>query len=167
MSRGSTQLGFITSLLFSVILLSGCGESGNSLSDVYDSNIKKTHLCYTIFMEQHNYKGPKDEAELKQFISEDKSGRFFAERAGIDVDNVDSVFTSERDGEPFVFRFGVNGIADHAVVFEKTGVEGMRYVALGKPIEVDAEEYDKYFNGDIKPESGTGNALMEDMRQPK
>ena len=60
-----------------------------------------------------------------------------------------------------MFRFGIKGIADHAVVFEKTGVEGMRYVALGTPIEVDEETYNGYLEGDIKPERGNQAAMFE------
>ena len=167
MTIGSNRIRVATLLLLAMLMFSGCGSSVKELGAIYDSNIKKAHLCYTIFMEQHRYMGPKDEAELRKFISEDKSGRFLAERAGIAVDNLDSVFVSERDGEPLVFRFGVKGVADHAVVFEKTGVEGMRYVALGKPIEVDEEQYDKYLKGEIKPERASENAMFEDMQEPK
>lgn len=164
---GSRQFKSTTLLFLSLLMLCGCGSSRKGLKEIYDTNIKKAHLCYTIFMEQHKYKGPKDLEELKQFISEDPSGRFFAERAGIDVDNIDAVLTSDRDGEPFQFRFGIKGIADHAVVFEKTGVEGMRYVALGTPIEVDEETYNGYWEGDIKPEKGGGKAMFEGEEAPE
>lgn len=157
-----------TRLLFlGILMLCGCGSSRKGLHEIYDTNIKKAHLCYTIFMEQHKYRGPKDLEELKQFISEDPSGRFFSERAGIDVDNIDAVLTSDRDGEPFVFRFGLKGIADHAVVFEKTGVEGMRYVALGTPIEVDEETYNDYLEGKIKPKRGDNKAMFEGSQAPE
>ena len=157
-----------TALLFlATLLFCGCGSGRRELKDIYDTNIKKAHLCYTIFMEQHSYRGPKNKAELIQYISEDQTGRFFAERAGIAVDDLDSVFISSRDGEPFVFRFGLRGIANHAVVFEKTGVEGMRYVALGRPIEVDEETYNGYLEGDIKPERGNQAAMFEGEDAPE
>ena len=64
--------------------------------------------------------------------------------------------TSDRDGEPFKIRWDQKGVADHAIVFESVGVEDKRYVALGVPRELDAEEYDGYWTGAIKPATPSG-----------
>lgn len=145
----------VTTLIFATICLTGCGGE-NKLATIYSTNIKKVHQCYVMFMEDNSYKGPKDEAELKDYLKNNPTAIHMAKRIDVTPDTVDDIFISDRDGEPFVIRYGLNGIADHAIVFEATGVEGMRLVALRNPLEVNESEYDKYLNGEIKPESAPG-----------
>jgi hypothetical protein len=85
-------------------------------------------------------------------------------RIDITPETVDDIFIGDRDGEPFVVRYGLTGVADHAVVLEAVGVEGMRIVALANPLEVDEATYDDYLSGKIKPEreAGTGAGEVEE-----
>ena len=124
----------------------GCNRRP-AFTDIYDSNIKKVHVLYNVFLEGNGYRGPKDEADFKGYLSSDPTARHLVKRLELDPDNLDEIFISERDGEPFVIRYGLNGIQDHAIVFEKIGVEGMRFVAFVNPVELDTTTYDGYLTG--------------------
>ena len=57
-----------------------------------------------------NYKGgrgPKDEAEFKEFVRNFDPNKLSMMK--IDPNNVDGLFTSERDGKPFKIRYKVGG----------------------------------------------------------
>lgn len=137
------------------LVTSFCGCSGeNELAGIYSDNIRKVHQCYLMYMEEHGYRGPKDEEELKTYLKTDPTAIFLTKRIDLTPEGVDDIFISERDGEPFVIRYGLNGIADHAIVFEAVGVDGTRLIALTPPLEVeDEDEYDDYLTGKIKPET--------------
>jgi len=68
----------------------------------------------------------------------------------IDRENLDELFMSERDGEPFKIQWGVKGWGDRALVFESVGVNGKRLVALSETREVDDAEYEGLWSGKIK-----------------
>ena len=72
--------------------------------------------------------------------------------AGIDVNDVDSLFVGERDNLPLKIRYGLNTRVrgpSMPVVFEDTGVDDLRQVGFtnGSMQEVDAAEYDELFSG--------------------
>lgn len=139
-------------LMLGLMVLSlGCGPSRPSVAELTDTNIEKLRAAYGIFANLNGYKGPKDEKALRDFFKNHHRGRVLLERCGADPDNLDEIFVSKRDGEPFVLRYGLRGQADHAIVFEQVGVDGMRQIALSRVIEVDAAKYDDYFSGKIKP----------------
>ena len=64
---------------------------------------------------------------------------------GVDPNQLDALFMSERDGQPFQIKYEINsGLgAVVAVVFEQQGVEGMRAVGFtdGSVQSVDNEKY--------------------------
>ena len=77
---------------------------------------------------------------------------------GADPNDIDSLFKSERDGEPFVYRFEVQGSpmgAVQPVVFESTGSGGKRMVGFtpAKPQEVDEATYNDWLAGKFVPVS--------------
>ena len=79
-----------------------------------------------------NKRGPKDEAEFKQYITSLSE----PSRAARGITNVDQVFTSPRDGLPFVVRYGLQGSGGNeknpdwnSVVQEKDGKDGTRWGA--------------------------------------
>ena len=160
-------------LLTCVMLFSGCGNKNDealSLQDYNDTNIKKLCNTYKMFMEMHNYEGPKNAEELKDYLTNNAGAKVRRERMGITDEDLDSMFTSERDEQPFEVRWGLKGQFDHAIVFEKTGVEGKRLVALAQPRELGKDEYDGYFSGETKPEGPAGTEEMgpsdEEMSGP-
>ena len=148
-------------LAFTVLLLltAGCGK-GDEMKAVYSTNIKKLHQSY---MEENGFRGPKDEAEFKNFLKTNPTAIHLLKRIDVTSETVDDMFIGDRDGEPFVVRYGLTGVADHAVVLEAVGVDGMRLVALAEPLEVDEATYEDYLSGKIKPEKepGSGSGEME------
>ncbi len=132
------------------VTLAGCSSGKKEVSDVYDSNIKKLYVAYQIFLSRHGGVGPKNEAEFKKFMVDNPTGKFLIERTGVDTTQIDDYFLSERDGEPFVINYGLKGTADHAAIFEATGVDGKRYVAFGIPVELESAEYEDYLSGKLK-----------------
>ena len=145
-------------ILGAALCAAGCsGTSPKSLiAEANDMNVKRLATAYSFFHLKNKFKGPKNEAEFKKFISEQDSARM--ELAGIDVNDVDSLFVSERDNLPLKIRYGINSRVrgpSLAVIFEDTGVEGLRHVGFtnGAMQEVDAAEYDKLFRGERDKEN--------------
>ena len=152
-------------LLLGLVMIAGCGGSNlPELSDLNNSNIRRVHSVYKIYMAAHEYKGPKSEQELKDHCANDNTAKVLIERMGLDPTQLDDIFVSERDGEPFKIRWGLSGVPDHAIVFEAVGVEGKRLVAFAKPRELDATEYDGYWSGKIKPETSGDPGSIEPDR---
>ncbi len=149
-------------LAFTVLLLltAGCGK-GDEMKAVYSTNIKKLHQSYIMYMEENGFRGPKDEAEFKNFLKTNPTAIHLLKRIDVTSETVDDMFIGDRDGEPFVVRYGLTGVADHAVVLEAVGVDGMRLVALAEPLEVDEATYEDYLSGKIKPEREAGAGVGE------
>lgn len=146
----------IFALLFCLTLLAGCGGGEKSVAELKDTNIKKVHAIYTFYMQNNGMKGPASEEVLMEYL-DSPDGQFAIKRMNMDPEKVQDYFTSERDGERFVIRYGLSGVKDHAIVFEATGgEEGTRLVAFNKPIECDEDEYNEYFSGKVEGESGEG-----------
>ena len=129
----------------------GCGSgetTDNLVAEANATNIQRLANLYMGFQARNNYQGPTDEAAFKEFISGFNAKKL--QRMGID--DTDSLFSSERDGQPFKIRYGIAGSSrgsDDAVIFEATGVEGKRRVAYlnSKLEEVESGQYDKLWAG--------------------
>lgn len=150
-------------LLFSVLavvcmasLLIGCGGSriADAVAAANSTRIQQLYNCYALFRHQNRYQGPKDEAAFKEFLRDSRYQKNL-KLMQIDLDEIDDLFVSDRDGEPFKVRYGVNGLGSIAVIFESKGVNGKRMVALEKPIEVDEQEYEAYWSGKKRPSNDT------------
>lgn len=115
-----------------------------------DSNIRRVANLYTAFQIRNSGRGPKDESEFKSFIERDMSKRKL-EMMGINPSDIEGLFQSERDGKPFVIRYGVSGglTTTEPVVFEQEGREGKRKVAFtnGPVEEVDNARYEQLLKG--------------------
>lgn len=136
-------------LLFAV---AGC-RSKKTSADLINDNLDRLSSCYLVYWTEHGFRGPEDEQQFKSYLREDRVAQKRLKRMGISSDQIDSMFTSDRDGEPFKVKYGVTGYFDHAIVFESKGVDGRRMIALMNPIEADEKTYDGYWSGDIKPRS--------------
>lgn len=141
-------------LLGASVVLSGCGgaDAGSMIADANDTNVKRLATLYSYFHIQNRNKGPKNEEQLRAFIESQDANRL--KRGGIDATKLDELFVSERDDEPFVVRYGVNTVIRGpalAVIFESTGVDGMRQVGFcnGSMKEVDKDEYDRLMAGKV------------------
>lgn len=132
----------------------GCG--GDSIearvAALNATNIQKLYNCYSLFLHNNGYRAPKDETELKDFLLQPRYAKNL-DRMQIDPANLDAIFVSDRDGEPFRVRYGVNGLGNKAVIFEATGVEGRRLVAMQEPQEMDDAQYEAHWTGEKRPQA--------------
>jgi len=136
-------------LLLALVLGCQADSAEDKLAKLNDSNIKRLASLYWAYQKQHNWIGPSDEQEFKTFIKGYKK----LQRIGIDPNNTEAIFVSERDSEPYSIRYSVVGSmqgCDKPVVFESLGVSGKRNVAFLNMTqrEVDSEEYDALWGSD-------------------
>lgn len=144
----------IASGLLALILGVGCNQRGpdSTLASLNESNIQRLANLYFAYQKSHDFQGPKDEQEFRQFlqgVSPDK-----LRRIGVDPASLDSIFVSERDSQPFNIRYRVKGNimgSDEPVIFESQGIDGKRMVGFlnMSQREVDAAEYDQLWAGKV------------------
>ncbi|MCH2183631.1 MAG: hypothetical protein MK108_16655 [Mariniblastus sp.] len=128
-----------------------------------DSNVKRIAKVYTIFMLSHDWQGPQDANELKEFILKQNNDRM--RTMGIDPDNLDSLFLNERDEQPLKVRWKLKGsptAPPFAVVFESTPdpEQEQKYLVgfTGSATrQVDQSEYDRLWSGEADWEGGTSD----------
>jgi len=141
--------------------LAGCSSdhTAQDVAAMNKSNIQRVANMYTAFQTYRGGHGPANESEFKSFIA-----NFDAEKLtmmGIKADNLNALFTSERDGQPFKVRYNVGGGRGSvdAVAFEQTGKDGKRQVAFTgntKVDEVDEPTYQQLWAGKGKVEAPAG-----------
>lgn len=131
----------------------GCSQPSTDLAEYNDTNVERIRTMYSMYLSSHSMRGPKDKDELKKFITSNARAKVLMGRVGLNPNEFDNYFIGMRDDEPIVVRWGLNSLADHAIAFEKTGVNGKRMVAFGNVRELDKEEYEGYLDGSIKPEA--------------
>ncbi|HUR52489.1 MAG TPA: hypothetical protein VMZ71_00020, partial [Gemmataceae bacterium] len=138
-------------------LLAGCSsdKTAQQVGDMNKSNIQRVGNLYAAFHNIKGARGPKDEAELRQFIAEFDPAKL--QMMGVNKDNIDGLLTSERDGQKFQIRYNVGGGRGSvdAVVFEKVGANGTKQVGYtgGKVEDVDDSTYKELWAG--KKPAGT------------
>ncbi len=132
--------------------LPGCSGENKLAQQVAAMNTSNMHRLANIYAAHQNFKsgqGPKDEAEFKAFIKDFDPDKLAM--MGIDPDNLDVLFTSERDGKPFKIRYKVGGGRGSvaAVIFEQEGVGGKKQVGSTGPKveEVDDATYQNLWAG--------------------
>jgi hypothetical protein len=129
-------------------LLSGCSgrtDPDSAIAGVNRTNMQRLANLYFTYQSQHEWRGPATEAEFKSFLHGYNLHKL--ERIGVDPNALDSLFVSERDGQPFKIRYGVLGSAmgsSAPVIFEATGDGKRRMVGFldMQQREVDESEYD-------------------------
>jgi hypothetical protein len=127
-------------------VVAGCSKSAvteeGRLQASNPSNIYRLTNLYSSFADQHRGVGPKDEKQFREFI--EKMGAERLGRIGVDVSALDSLFSSERDGQPFVITYRQKkadvhgpaaggkdgGVAEIAIVREAVGQDGLRQVGF-------------------------------------
>lgn len=135
--------------LSSILGITGCGQSGPSAVDINHTNMLRLRAAYGIFQTANGMRGPQSEEEFKGFLKLNETARVKLLKMNVAPESVDEIFFSERDGEPFKIRYGVNGMADHPLIFESTGVNGKRFVAYNQPVELDKPQYLKCWEGKV------------------
>ena len=113
------------------LLLTGC--PGGSQATPEEKQMSSLAVYFGKFISRNKGQAPASEKQLKDFIA-----------AQDDKADLDKLFTSPRDKEPVVVRYGLKSTgATTVMAHEKTGVAGKRFVALatGQVREVDEAEF--------------------------
>jgi hypothetical protein len=150
-----------TALVTAALLtgLTGCSgdEVAKEVAAMNKSNIQRLANLYSAFQAYKGGRGPKDEAEFKEFIRV-----FDAEKLtmmGVNANDLDGLFKSERDGKPFRIKYNVGGRGSvDAVIFEQEGQGGTKQVAYTtntKVEDVDDATYQQLWNA--KPGAPKGD----------
>jgi hypothetical protein len=118
-------------------LLVGCGGPTGGSGKKETSRVRVLTMLYTRTSSQLG-RNPKDEQEFKEKL---KSYDLALDKAG--VSSIDELFISERDGQPLGIYYGPHPPGSDVVVYEQTGVDGMRYVGhrIGMVEEVDEAKF--------------------------
>lgn len=134
--------------LLAALALSGCNSSNpeSTLASLNESNVQRLSNLYFGYQKKFEFNGPKDEQDFRLFVQGISPEKL--QRIGIDPASIDSIFISERDGQPFNIRYRVKGSlagSNEPVIFESQGVDGKRMVGFLNMTqrEVDAAEYDQ------------------------
>ncbi|MCS7237770.1 MAG: hypothetical protein NZ899_05800 [Thermoguttaceae bacterium] len=135
---------FVCAALAVCLVLGGCSQGGRASAPMQESTIKPLGLLYGQFMGQHQGRPPASEEEFKQFVRERGMGML----KQFNVPDVESLFVSPRDKQPYVVIYGeIKGppaLAGQPVIaYERQGVGGKRFVAnsLGAVEEVDETKF--------------------------
>ena len=133
--------------------LAGCDGSVDAkarILEINSSNIKRMRSAYSIYT-TGNQRPPKNEKSFRAYFENTPTAQGSLKRIGVEMENFDDLFISERDNQPFVVRWNVRSDKDEALIFEADGVDGKRMVAFYKPRELEKEEYEGYLSGEQKP----------------
>jgi hypothetical protein len=122
-------VGIACVLLGVCVWMIGCGggASGATQPDA-QHRISELFNLYRLYVEK-NRKGPSNEEALREFGQKLSETERADRRIGNDLD---IIFTSPRDNKKFVVQYNVkvDPSQNRAIVWEETGVGGMRLVAL-------------------------------------
>lgn len=133
----------LVALAVLVLPLFGCGSKRENVAQI-QSNLRPLAMFYGQF-QGRNGRAPASEVEFKAYLRALPP----ADLTTWGATDVDGLFVSSRDGQPYVVLYGdaakkAPGPADSRVIaYEKTGVGGKRFVAtvLGSVEEVDEARF--------------------------
>lgn len=139
--------------LLIVSYLTGCGDTvdpNDAVAHANSTNIQRLVNLYITYQTEHDWRGPANEQEFKDFIRGYNPQKLA--RVGVDPAQIEELFVSERDGQPFKIRYGVVGSmmgSTEPVVFETEGIDGQRMVGFlnMEQREVGSDEYDLLLAG--------------------
>ena len=135
MRRVISALSLSAVVLFAVV--AGCGTNAEPEDVVQQrSNMRSLAVAYGNFTKSNRGRVPKSEKTFRAWI--EKQGPDFLTNLG--VENVDDIFISTRDNEPYVVVYGKQ---KRIVAYEKVGVAGKRFITddLGVTQEVDEAKF--------------------------
>jgi hypothetical protein len=117
------------------LLASGCGRGGvTGGGSEAKAHILRLAILYGRYAGSHRGQSPPNEKAFKDWIRKADPAELPQD---FDRSNVDSLFISPRDNEPYVIVYGVPatmpvpGKGGTASIYEKTGVAGKHLVAIG------------------------------------
>ena len=140
------KLSLLATVVFLLANTSGCGDGmSGKIAKLTKDHVRKVALMYTVYSQAHKFQGPSSEEELKTWLMEDPKAGDRLRRFGVEINDFDSIMTSNRTGERLEIRWGVKTrpmAPPYPVAFETTGVDGTRLIGManGPMIEVDNDE---------------------------
>lgn len=137
---GRSRLAAVVVLLTGLVPLNGCGGGQTAARGQVLSPLKALLAMNSQATSQLGRR-PANEAELKEFVA--KSGGKLLE--AYKISDVNSLFISPRDNQPYVVVYGARpaDMAAGVVAYEQAGVDGKRQVGfeLGYIEEVDDAKF--------------------------
>ena len=139
----TTRRHFIAGLIMAIVVIAvGCGPSRpdpkGMIAAVNNANGKRLANLYAIYQSRYLGNGPRDKATFEKFITQEMTPAEL-DGTGVDQKSLDTLFVSERDGQPFFIRYGVKSPepsspgVNLAVIFESQGVNGSVAVFMTGP----------------------------------
>ena len=127
--KAFVPVGVVAGIVLLSALPLGCTPRTES-QEREQSNLKPLAVFYGRFMGRHRGLPPANEAEFKEFVRSLSTG----ELASFNVTDLESLFVSSRDGQPYVIIYGQPsgppGPGGAPVIaYEQVGVGGKRFVA--------------------------------------
>jgi len=118
-------------------MLVGCGGPKADAQKKQTSHVRVLTMMYNSVSAKLG-RHPKDEQEFKDTLRKSD-----VSLEALKVDSIDELFVSERDGQPLVVVYGPTTPGSDVVVYEQTGVNGMRLVGheIGMVEEVDEQRF--------------------------
>ena len=144
-------------------LFVGCSSGSDpdsAIASVNKTNIQRLANLYPTYQSLHEWHGPADEVQFKTFLH--GFNAHMLSRIGVDPNAPDQLFVSERDGQPFKIRYGVQGSSmgsSAPVIFESVGGGKGRLVGFldMQQREVDESEYNSLWSATGSPAPRRGN----------
>lgn len=132
MSKANWPLGLLAALTISWTN-SGCNSHSNAASNNEHSHVRILTMLHTRATTTLG-RPPRDEQEFKQTLA-----GLQLPLDSLNVDSIDQLFVSERDGQPLAIHYGALPANLDVVVYEQTGAEGKRLVGhrIGMVEELD------------------------------
>jgi hypothetical protein len=115
----------------------GCGSAGDAAQSGEKSHVRLLTMLYAKASLKLR-RPPRDEQEFKQTLASSNTSL-----EPLNVDSIDDLFISERDGQPLVVRYLQLPTGSDVVVYEQTGMDGKRLVGhkIGMIEELDDAQF--------------------------
>jgi hypothetical protein len=115
-------------------MLAGCSGSGGASSQ--DTHIKKVTDLYISCVAANQGRRPPNEAALKQYAK-----RLSPELLAVmGIDDVDAIFVSPRDSQPYVVAYATANASGPILAYERDGADGKRLVSTREGAVQELEE---------------------------
>lgn len=144
--RGWVNITCLAALLTSMI---GCGGEPPAPTAEEQQDLKAIAVLYGTYSGMNRGGVPQSADDMKAFAAALKQNGQVP--MGLDLEDIESVFVSPRDNQPYVLLFGNTGPAtgtygDRVIAYEQTGKDGMRQIAFSNTevIDASAEDFSKY-----------------------
>ncbi len=143
-----------------IVGCSGSSDPDSAIASVNKTNIERLANLYFTYQSLHEWHGPPDESQFKSFLHGYNAHKL--SRIGVDPNALDQLFVSERDGQPFKIRYGVQGSSMGSmapVIFESVGNGKGRMVGFlnMEQREVNESEYNTLWSEKVSTTPQRGN----------